>query len=170
MYREPRWFSSLCLLFLVFFHSSFLVFYLLDVYEKSNGTNKKHTKQTTRTFGHVRKLENCKRNISQKSQCFFVLLSVFFLWFDLFPKQRLRRIRGPSLILKIGSCDGGFGSVIVASRCLPLLLPPADPCVVALGSVFVASRCLQLLLPPAGPCVVALGCVLVASRCLPFFC
>ena len=58
----------------------------------------------------------------------------------------------------------------IASRCLPLLLPPAGPCRLAFGSVAVASRCLPLLLPPAGPCRLAFGFVFIASRgfCLRF--
>ena len=68
--------------------------------------------------------------------------------------------------LRIGSSRFAFGSVPVASRCLPLLSPPAQsrpprfrlrsscvplpPVAFAYCLVPVASRCLPLLLPTAG--------------------
>ena len=42
--------------------------------------------------------------------------------FLLFPKQRLRRIRRPSLALRIGDCSPRIGSTAVVSSCVPLLL------------------------------------------------
>ena len=97
-----------------------------------------------------------------KTRAFFTraLRPVFF------PKQSLL-LGVLAWFLRIGSSRLAFGSGAVASRCLPLLLPPAGSSRLAFGSVVVASRCLPLLLPPAGPCRLAFGSTAVASLCLP---
>ena len=94
----------------------------------------------------------------------FLMVYLVLLRFAMFPKQSLL-LRGPSLVSKrIGDPVVDFGSVFVASRCLPLppvcgfplaqlsppsLLPPVASrlwlrCCAAFASVFVASRCFCL--------------------------